>query len=304
MQGPAGSDQSGDGQARGGWLPSAVIAGCAAFWGLYWIPLRETEALGVPPVWSVALFNIPLIFISAAIFAWFFGANRAVLGRVILAGMLAGAGLALYGMGLMLTTVVRATLLFYLTPVWGTLIGMAVLGERPGMRRWIALTFGIIGLALTIGLTPEDLNLVFGMGEAVGLISGFVWASAATVIRQSGGLPSSGVAFFQFATAGLVTVIFALWLGEGPLTAEMISLAANWYLIIGAAIMLITIYMIFGIIGMVSPGRSGLLMMSEVVIAVFSAAILIPEEALSFWEWIGAAMIIGAGVIEVTGAEA
>ena len=54
MHGPAGSDQ-----AQGGWLPSAIIAGGAAFWGLYWLPLRETEALGVPPIWSVALFNMP-----------------------------------------------------------------------------------------------------------------------------------------------------------------------------------------------------------------------------------------------------
>lgn len=299
MQGTPGTDQT-----QGGWLPSAVIAGCAAFWGLYWIPLRETEALGVPPIWSVALFNMPLIFCSFAVFLWFFRANQAVLGKVILAGVLAGAGLALYGMGLMLTTVVRATLLFYLTPVWGTLIGMAALGERPGPRRWIALVCGVAGLALTVGLTPDDLNLVFGAGEAVGLASGLVWAMAATVMRGAGGLPSSGTAFFQFLTAGLVTAIFALAMGEGPLTAEIILHALNWYLIIGAAIMLITIYAIFAMIGRVSPGRSGLLMMTEVVVAVFSAAILIPAEALSFWEWIGAAMIIGAGVIEVTGAEA
>ena len=299
MRGPAGSDQ-----AQGGMLPSIIIAGSAAFWGLYWIPLRETEELGVSPVWSVALFNMPLIFVSAVVFLWFFKANREILGRVMLAGLLAGAGLALYGMGLMLTTVVRATLLFYLTPVWGTLIGMMIVGERPGVRRWIALTFGVIGLVLTIGLTPADLNLVFGLGEAIGLLSGMVWAVAATVIRSSGGLPSSGLAFFQFAAAGMLTAAFAFILGEGPLTTEMIGYAFNWYLIIGATIMLITIYAIFGVIGMVSPGRSGLLMMTEVVVAVFSAAILIPEEALSFWEWIGAAMIIGAGVIEVTGEEA
>ena len=248
MQGPAGSQQ-----AQGGWLPSAVIAGCAAFWGLYWIPLRETEALGVPPIWSVALFNMPLIFISAAVFAWFFGANRAVLGKVILAGVLAGAGLALYGMGLMLTTVVRATLLFYLTPVWGTLIGMVLLGERPGLRRWLALAFGIAGLVLTIGLTPDDLNLVFGMGEAVGLTSGLVWAMAATVMRGAGGLPTSGTAFFQFLTAGIVTAVFALAMGEGALSAEMIGLAANWYLIIGAAIMLTTIFHRHGLTGAIRP---------------------------------------------------
>ena len=62
-----------------------MIAGCAAFWGLYWIPLRETEALGVPPLWSVALFNLPLFLISGLIFAWFFSRNRQILGTVMLA---------------------------------------------------------------------------------------------------------------------------------------------------------------------------------------------------------------------------
>ncbi len=298
MHGPV-SDQ----RVNGGWMPSLIIAGAAAFWGLYWIPLRETEALGVPPLWSVALFNMPLVFVSGVVFLWFYRSNRRLLGQIVLAGVLAGAGLALYGMGLMLTTVVRATLLFYLTPVWGTLIGIIVLGERPGLRRWFALTLGIGGLILTIGLTPDDLNLVFGAGEAVGLASGLVWAAAATVIRRSEGLPSTGLAFFQFATAFIVTSVFAISMGEGFVTAEIIATALNWYLIIGASVMLATIYVIFGVIGQVSPGRSGLLMMTEVVVAVFSAAILLPEEALSMWEWIGAALIISAGIVEVTGSE-
>lgn len=299
MQGSS-SDQKGD----GGWFPSIVIAGSAAFWGLYWIPLRETEALGVPPLWSVALFNLPLFLISGVIFVWFFSRNRQMLGTVMLAGCLAGAGLALYGLGLMMTTVVRATLLFYLTPVWGTLIGVMVLSERPGLRRWFALALGICGLALTIGLTPEDLDLEFGMGEAIGLLSGFVWAISATVIRKSGGLPVSGLAFFEFTAALIITVLFALALDDVMITAEIAINGMNWYLIIGAVIMLVTMSAIFAVIGRVSPGRSGLLMMTEVVVAVFSAAILLPEEALSMWEWIGAVLIIGAGVVEVTGAEA
>ncbi len=223
-----------DQRVNGGWVPSLIIAGAAAFWGLYWIPLRETEALGVPPLWSVALFNMPLVLVSGVVFLWFFRSNRHLLGQIILAGVLAGAGLALYGMGLMLTTVVRATLLFYLTPVWGTLIGIVVLGERPGLRRWFALTLGIAGLILTIGLTPDDLNLVFGAGEVVGLASGLVWAAAATVIRRSEGLPATGLAFFQFATAFIVTSVFAISMGEGFVTAEIIATALNWYLITGA----------------------------------------------------------------------
>jgi len=299
MQGP-GSDQTAD----GGLFPSIVIAGCAAFWGLYWIPLRETEALGVPPLWSVALFNLPLFLISGLIFAWFFSRNRQILGTVMLAGCLAGAGLALYGLGLMMTTVVRATLLFYLTPVWGTVIGVLVLSERPGIRRWFALALGIGGLALTIGLTPEDLKLEFGMGEAVGLLAGLVWAISATVIRKSGGLPVSGLAFFEFAAAFFITSLFALVFDEVMITVEIAIAGINWYLIIGAVIMLVTMTAIFVVIGRLSPGRSGLLMMTEVIVAVFSAAILLPKEALSMWEWVGAALIISAGIVEVTGAEA
>ena len=74
--------------------------------------------------------------------------------------------------------------------------------------------------------------------------------------------------------------------------------------IIGAAIMLVTMFAIFRVMAFLSPGRSGLLMMTEVIVAVFSAAIFLPEEALSFWEWVGAGLIITAGVIEVTGGEA
>ena len=34
----------------------------AAAWGLFWIPLRQVEALGIPGSWTVVIFNaIPLI---------------------------------------------------------------------------------------------------------------------------------------------------------------------------------------------------------------------------------------------------
>ena len=47
------------------------------------------------------------------------------------------------------------------------------------------------------------------------------------------------------------------------------------------------------------PGRVGILMMSEVIVAILSARILIPEESMAFLQWVGAGAILFAGVIEV-----
>ena len=50
---------------------------------------------------------------------------------------------------------------------------------------------------------------------------------------------------------------------------------------------------------MLYPGRVGILGMSEVVVAIFSAAILVPEETMLPLQWAGAAAIVVAGLIEV-----
>jgi drug/metabolite transporter (DMT)-like permease len=48
----------------------------------------------------------------------------AVPGPTIFAAVMIGLAFSLYANGLVETTVVRATLLYYLTPVWSTLIGV------------------------------------------------------------------------------------------------------------------------------------------------------------------------------------
>ena len=46
-------------------------------------------------------------------------------------------------------------------------------------------------------------------------------------------------------------------------------------------------------------GFVGILMMSEVAVAVISAKILLPEEQMVILQWIGASAILLAGVVEI-----
>tara|TARA_B100000902_G_C26480662_1_gene514580 strand:- start:264 stop:473 length:210 start_codon:yes stop_codon:yes gene_type:complete len=56
---------------------------------------------------------------------------------------------------------------------------------------------------------------------------------------------------------------------------------------------------IFKVSQFLFPGRVGLLMMSEVIVAIISASILLPSETMLPWQWFGALAIVAAGLMEV-----
>lgn len=286
---------------RGTLLPSLVIAVSASIWGLYWVPLRIISEAGVGPAMAVAVFNLPALIVAGALFAWRRQSASGRLKVTIAAGLFAGAGLGSYALGLMLTGVVKATMLFYLTPVWSTLLAMAVLSERPGYRRWAALAISLLGLGLILGVADTDIGLTFGMGEVCGLASGLFWAVSAVLMRREGDAPLLGMVFFQYVGV----VLFALF-GAVMLTGETVGpIGGLGPLVIGGSLLgVFSVLAIFWAVSQISPGRSGLLMMTEVVVAVISAAIFLPEETLTTPQWLGAGLILTAGVIEVLSAPA
>lgn len=288
-------------------IASLIIVIGASAWGVYWIPVRALEAAGVEGGWAVAAFNAPALVIALIIPFFFAKPPRATMRLIMLAGFFAGAGLAFYAMGLVFTTVVRTTLLFYLTPVWSTLLAMVVLSERPGKARWVALALGLTGLVLTLGASPGDIVGGFGLGEAFGLISGAFWAAAAVVIRKIGesGDGARGIdvrlVLHQYIWVVIIAAGAALATGGAAPTGDAVVAGLSVTVVAFSVFILASLYAIFWAVGRLSPGRSGLLMMSEVVVAVISASLLLPDEAMNAREWLGAALIVGAGVVEVFG---
>ena len=51
-------------------LASAIIFFSASIWGLYWMPLRYLETLGVDGAWSVVLVNIPAALVLGGVTLW------------------------------------------------------------------------------------------------------------------------------------------------------------------------------------------------------------------------------------------
>ena len=108
-------------------VPSLTLAFGAAFWGLYWIPIRGIEQAGVEAFWTGPTIFGASTLLFLPILVWRIGNFVTHWRGILLPGLLAGFAFALYIASLNLTEVVRAILLFYLSPLWSTLLGLLVL---------------------------------------------------------------------------------------------------------------------------------------------------------------------------------
>ena len=280
-------------------VPSVCLLVAATLWGLYWIPVRGIEQAGVHAFWTG-----PVIFAASSIlFAPFFLLRYRVFldnwRSILLPGVLSGLTFALYIASINLTDVVRAILLFYMSPLWSTLLGVLILKERLTANRVIALLLAFTGLYVVLavdGKFPVPSNV----GDWFALISGFCWSVASVKLFQGGArlILEKTTVFVFFA---LLTSLILIFWQQGNLqgSPDMADLLEGWYWIaIVAFFMLPIIYFTIWPATLLSPGRVGMLLMGEVVVGVASAAILI-DETFGARELTGTLLIVSAAVVEV-----
>ena len=263
--------------------------------------LRNLDAMGLGPAWAVVLLNvIPLPFSIA--FAC--SSRQKIRGHAkafAMVGLCFGLGFAFYAVGLVFSSVIRAVLLFYLIPVWGTLLGMTWLQEEVSARRWVAVLPGLTGLSLMLapaGGTSAPINI----GDAFALLAGVLWALGSAITKRSPEVPVHGTMAVQFLAATFVALCVVAF-GQETVSVPVIDTclrALPLATLYGCALILPSMYLCVWCARRLAPGRVGLLMMSVVVVAVGSAAWVLPGERLGFIEWLGAGAIALAIVIETT----
>ena len=277
-------------------LPLAFSAGV---WGLYWFPLRSIEDAGISGSWSVAFFNACPLLVLGPLLLFNFSKMLGLVGPTLLAASMIGMAFTLYANGLIETTVVRATLLYYLTPVWSTIIGVVWLSERLTRARIIAIVVAFAGLFLLIS-DGESSDYPLNIGDLYSFLSGIFWAVGVATLNRWPNIPILPMTTFIFLCTTLFSALFAglLYIAPLPELAMLktaLPTAAFWSIFV----FLPCFCIIFRVSQFLFPGRVGILTMSEVIVAIASAAILIPEESMLLLQWAGAIAILLAGLIEV-----
>ena len=275
-----------------------VVSSCA--WGLYWLPLRSIEQTGIVGSWSIVLVNsCPLIILVPLIFF-----NLDKLKKypkpIFFAGIMIGAAFTFYANGLVQTSVIRATLLFYLSPIWSTIIGIIWLNERLTIARVISIIVALIGLILLLYDFRNQETAMLNFGDFSSILSGLFWALGASILKKWSKLPIIPLtAIVYFSTTSLsillAIIVYKATIPSLALIGQNFITAFIWSVIV----LLPSFCIIFRISQILFPGRVGILMMSEVAVAVISAKILLPEEQMVILQWIGASAILLAGVVEI-----
>ena len=277
--------------------PELAIVFSGALWGLYWIPVRYLEARGVDAVWlTLGVFVTGLVLLVPVVVRWP-GARAAFTPRMLVTGLLTGGAFILYSIAIALTEVVTAILLFYLSPVWATVLGRMVLGEHLTGARIAALGLGLAGLWVVLG-GESGVPLPRNTGDWFALTAGVAWAFGTIRVHQdTAETPVAHVtSLFVGGTVATVLVSLLPFVDPGPLPAPAAGPVAI-VVAVAAASVASAVGILWGV-RLVSPGRAGLLLMMEVVTGLASAAAF-AGEPFGVTLVAGSALIVAAAIVEV-----
>jgi drug/metabolite transporter (DMT)-like permease len=280
------------------WLPVAVLLFSSSMWGLSWLPLKAFAEQGLSGPW-LALLTYGLVGLAGLPWLWreralWLNDKPLLLALVVLGGW----GNAAFVSALVLGDVVRVMLLFYLAPVWSVLGGRIFLGEAVSPRRAGAVALALIGAFLVVGgFSVFDAPL--SAADVLALTAGMGFACNNIVSRAAQGMPTATKTVGLCIGCALMALLMILVVPGAPVAAMpsagvIVGLLA--YSLLGLALVIVTWQWS---VTRLEAGRSGVLAIAELLVAMLTAT-LIGDEVMLPREWLGAALIVAAAVLEAT----
>lgn len=259
-----------------------------------WWPLKFFAALGLDGH-SVSLTAYSLVALVSLPFIWRERTQcRQEWHYLLLIGLFFGAANVALTYALMAGSVVRVMLLFFLLPVWGILGGALFLKERIGLRRVIAVLLSVSGVVAILGVS-DAVSTPLSLADLLALLAGMTYTAGGITNRKAQTLPMLSRTLMSFVGCALIALLALMFsVPELPVLS-----AINWLwlgLFAGVGLMGATLLTTYGVTH-VQASRAAVFQVVELLVAVTSA-VLIGGEALSPHEYLGAALIVGAALLE------
>ncbi len=276
---------------------ACALSGVA--WGLFWIPLRWLQQAGIEGPWIGAVFFLLQTACLMPLIVFRIDRLKAGGSSLMITGIFAGGALALYALAVVYTDVIRAMLLFYLTPVWSTLLARMILREPITGLRWLAIAMALAGMLVIFGI---DIGVPWprNFGDWLGLASGVLWAIAAVRLNLDRSNDPIELTFVFFVWATITCVAVVMLPNVGPSSIPALGDIAGtlpWLLPMLALIVVPGAYAAMWGARLVDPGIVGILFMTEIIVGTITVAIW-AGEPFGAREVTGITLITTAGLLE------
>ena len=190
--------------------------------------------------------------------------------------------------------VVRVVLLFYLSPLWSTLLGWLFLKEQ--LSGWSIATLTVAMIGAIIMLWDPSLGFPWPQDHAdwLAITSGMAFSVSNVLVRK---LHHISVRVKTVAAWFGVTLVAVIWLVSAESVMPLVDAQIwIWTTLIGCAMIIVmTLTVQYGVTHM-PVYRSAVILLFQLVAAAASAQWL-NDEVISTKEWIGGCMIVLAGYL-------
>jgi len=188
----------------------------------------------------------------------------------------------------MLLPLAEATAIGFSVPIFATLLAAAVLGEPTGKWRWGAVIVGFIGVLVIV---QPGSGHVSAYGGAVAIGAAVSTACATIAIRHLGATEAVATTVFWFGVTSLVPLGLAMPFVAHAHDTSTFAAIAGLSLAGGIAQLALTGALRLAPVSLVMPmDYSSLLWATLLGMFIFN-------QEPSHWTWLGAPIVIGAGLV-------
>lgn len=282
--------------ARSTLLPSLSVGLGGLMWGVWWLPLRWLEGSGISGDWA----SVYVYAMATAILAPFMWPRRAAVRAggvpLLVVGGLTGAAFSLWNHALIDSNIIRVTLLFYLAPVWATLIKLFVYRIPLRPLRGLAILFGLAGAAVIMGI-ERGFSSALSIGDGLALLAGVTFSFSAIYAERAPHIGGWDKTLVAIVLSIPVALLLAILLPLGPVPGGAAFFAAWPAAVVCMFWLLPVMWLVLWGTGRIDGGRVSILLLMELIGAVISSAIL-TDEPFGLREVIGCILILAAGLLE------
>ena len=289
-------------------MPAAALVVNAFIWGVSWWPFRELQGLGLHPLWSTAL-------VYALVFAFLLTRFASTLPHFArhpgLWALAIASGFTNVGFNWAVTVgdVVRVVLLFYLMPAWSVLVAWLLLGEKPTAGSLLRLVLAMAGVLVVLKTPESPWPIPSSLPDWLALAGGLSFALTNAYLRKLGSrdpdgsgvdeVPSGARMLAMFGGGAVLASAAALvGMGQGVVTAPVLALSGVG-LVLGLVSCLAFAFMVSNACLQYGAARlpgstTALVMLTEILFASASAALLDAAEYTPRIVWGGSLIVLAA----------